>query len=137
MSRFEFDPQWVTEELYPSAELSDLVEDAGEAVLNEAVRIAGTISVTGEFERSIKGELVRSKNGAPFYRVWSDDPGALAIEFGTSKTNKLPHRVLGRAIGKWQDVNTHNGQLVKRKRRKAKIEKSIDQWVAGVLKRGR
>ncbi|TQF03930.1 hypothetical protein E6W39_18950 [Kitasatospora acidiphila] len=123
----------MTEELYQQAELVDLVNDAGEAVKGEAVRLADRISVTGEFRDSIQGELLRAKNGAPFYRVWSADPGALAIEFGTAKGNK-PHRILGQAIGKWTDVNMTRHPAVDRKRRQRKVEKSIDAWVAAALK---
>lgn len=133
MSRFEFDRSWVTEELYQQAELVDLINESGEAVKAEAIRLADRISVTGSFRDSIQGELLRAKNGAPFYRVWSDDPGALSIEFGTAKGHK-PHRVLGQAIGKWVDVNTTRHPPVKRKRRNRKIEKGIDEWVATVLK---
>jgi hypothetical protein len=133
MSRFVFDQSWVTEELYQNAALQDLVSDTGEAIKAEAIRLANRISVTGSFRNSIQGELLSAKNGAPFYRVWSDDPGALAIEFGTAKGHE-PHRVLGQAIGKWYDVNTMRHPAVDRKRRKRKVEKSIDAWVASILK---
>jgi hypothetical protein len=134
MSRFELDRSWVTEELYRQAPLADLVNEIGEFIKTDAIHLASRISVTGSFRDSIHGELLRARNGAPFYRVWSDDPGAISIEFGTAK-NK-PHRVLGQAIGKWYDVNTSRHPAAERRRRNRKVEKSIDAWVASVLKSG-
>lgn len=130
MSRFQPDQAWRVDELFQMPGLLSMLEDQGGAKRDEAIRLAGQYNRTGSFQRSIQGELLRASNGRPFYRIWSDDPAALSIEFGT-KSNAA-HRILGRAIEKWGDVNTMN-HPTKRKRTARKIEKSIDAWAARVI----
>jgi hypothetical protein len=135
MSKFEFDRQWESEELFAMPGLLEMLEDEGESKRDEAIRLAGKFNRTGNFQRSIKGELLSASNGRPFYRVWSDDPAAISIEFGTK--NAPAHRVLGRAIDKWKDVNTLKHPSLNKKRRvNKKVEKSIDKWAKSVLGRG-
>lgn len=133
MGEFRFDPEWLSEELFKNEAFIGLLVDGGEAVEAEARRLAGQYNRSGDFQRSIQGGLFFSSNGRPFYRIWSDDPAAWSIEFGTAKDKA--HRVLGRAIGKWGDVNTLNYENSKR-RRKSKVEKSISAWVVSVRKGG-
>jgi hypothetical protein len=123
---FEFDPDWITEELFESEDLIEILEDMGAALTESARSIAGQYNRTGQFQASIQGSIFKSSNGRPYYRVWSDDPAAYSIEFGTAKD--APHRVLGRAIGKWSDAMTHNGEVAKRRRNKQAVEKGIREW---------
>lgn len=130
MASFSFDPDWTAEELFPSPELAEMLEDMGESLVETARSTAGEYNRTGAFQASIQGALFKSSNGRPYYRVWSDDPAAYSIEFGTAKD--APHRVLGRAIGKWQDAMTHNGEVAKRRRNRSAIEKNIREWADSV-----
>jgi hypothetical protein len=83
-------------QLFRSAEVTRLVYDAGDRVLAAARRNAAAESVSGDFEASLTKRDHRSRSGRPISTVYSDDPGALSIEFGTKTTPR--HRFLGRAL---------------------------------------
>lgn len=95
MAHFEINEEWVTE-LVASQPIGDMVAGIGEEILNRAKENAAESDDTEAFKESIKGLLHITSKGRPFFRVWSDDPGALSIEFGNS--HQAPHRALGRAI---------------------------------------
>lgn len=95
MGRFELNPDF-DRQLFSSREATDAVDDAGDRVLGEARRIAAAESDSGDFEASLEIRYHRSRSGRPTATVYSDDPGALSIEFGTVDTPA--HRVLGRAL---------------------------------------
>jgi len=126
VASFSFDPDWIKEELFESPELIDMFDEMGESVLTSAREIAGQYNRTGQFQASLRGAVFRASNGRPYYRVWSDDPAAYSIEFGTAKD--APHRVLGRAIGKWQTAAVHNGEVAEKRRNKRAVEKNIREW---------
>jgi hypothetical protein len=79
-------------------EVEEIVFDIGEEMMDTAIEIARQHEETGEFARSIQSDPHRSRTDAPVYRIYSDDPGALSIEFGTSKMRGI--RALGRAAGR-------------------------------------
>jgi len=83
-------------ELFASPELTELVYAAGDRVLAEARRLAAAEAHTGDFEASLEVHDHRSRSGRPIATVYSDDPGALSIEFGTRVTE--PHWILGRVF---------------------------------------
>jgi hypothetical protein len=95
MGRFVPNPDF-QRQLFHSEEATELVYDAGDRVLAEAQRRAAAESDTGDFELSLELDCHRSRSGRPIATVYSDDPGALSIEFGTRVTE--PHRILGRAL---------------------------------------
>jgi hypothetical protein len=132
MGGFRISRKWAQEDLLQMPGLIEMLEDQGHVKQSEAVRLAAAHNRTGDFQRSIKGELLKAKNGRPFYRIWSDDPAALSIEFGSK--NRAASRILGRAIEKWGDVNEMKHPSVKGKRHE-RIEKSIDDWAAKALRR--
>lgn len=132
MADFRISQDWLKEDLLTMPGLLEILEDEGRVKQAEAVRLAAAHNLTGDFQRSIKGELLKAKNGRPFYRIWSDDPAAMSIEFGTKK--RAASRVLGRAIEKWGSVNDMKHPAVKGKRHK-RIEKSIDDWATKALGR--
>lgn len=95
MGRFVPNPDF-QRQLFRSEELTQLVYEAGDRVLAEARRNAAAEARTGDFEASIEKRDHRSRSGRPISTVYSDDPGALSIEFGTKTTPR--HRFLGRAL---------------------------------------
>lgn len=95
MDRFELNPDF-DRQLYAIPELREMVAEAGDRVLDEAIRIAQSESETGDFASSLEKKDHRGDRGRPIATVYSDDPGALSIEFGTVDTPA--HRVLGRAL---------------------------------------
>lgn len=95
MDRFEINPDF-DRELYALPEIREMVADAGDRVLDEAIRIADAESDTGDFSLSLEKKDHRGEKGRPISTVYSDDPGSLSIEFGTVDTPA--HRVLGRAL---------------------------------------
>lgn len=95
MGEFKANPNF-EKELFMQAHLVDAVTSKGEQVLSTAESLASAVSESGDFARSIKGRFSRDHKGRPHYYVYSDDEGALSIEFGTSK--QTPIRALGRAI---------------------------------------
>lgn len=96
MAAFEYAGDDWLQDVWRNTELADQVEEVGREILSAAKSNAATFRVTGSFEESLKGELLKSKRGRPYYRVSSNDPGALSIEFGTA--HRPAHRALGKAI---------------------------------------
>lgn len=96
MATFEYAGDAWLQDVWRGTEISDQVDSVGQEILAAAKSNAETFKVTGQFLDSIKGELLRSKKGRPYYRVSSNDPAALSIEFGTAK--RPAHRALGKAI---------------------------------------
>lgn len=94
-ARFVPNPDFA-KELFYSEELTELVYAAGDRVLAEAQRLAAAEAHSGDFEASLEVHDHRSRSGRPIATVYSDDPGALSIEFGTKTTPR--HRFLGRAL---------------------------------------
>jgi hypothetical protein len=87
VARFELNKDFA-QELRRDDDVQEIVQEAGEAVLGAAVNRAEAVQETGDFAKSIKGKKIPNRAKGPgFYRVYSDDPGALAIEFGTAKTD--------------------------------------------------
>lgn len=95
MGRFVVNPQ-LEQDMFKSAELTELVYAAGERVFNEAERLATEEAKTGDFAASLSKHDHRSRSGRPVSTITADDPGALSIEFGTRHTPR--HRFLGRAL---------------------------------------
>jgi len=95
MTRFVPNPDF-EKELFASAELTELVYEAGDRVLAEAQRNAAAVADTGDFEASLEKRDHRSRSGRPVSTIYSQDEGSLSIEFGTRYTPR--HRVLGRAL---------------------------------------
>jgi hypothetical protein len=95
MGTFKINPNF-EKDLFQSPELTELVYDAGDRVLNEAERVAGAEADTGAFAASLSKHDHRSRSGRPVSTISSDDPAALSKEFGTRWTPR--HRFLGRAL---------------------------------------
>lgn len=83
-------------QLFASEELTELVYEAGDRVLDEGRRIAAAEARSGDFEASLEVDHHRSRSGRPISTVYSLDEGSLSIEFGTRTTPR--HRILGRAL---------------------------------------
>ncbi|WP_157536537.1 DUF5403 family protein [Kitasatospora mediocidica] len=96
MAEFVYNGDEWLQDLWRSPAVSDQVEAIGQEILAAAKANAAAFRNTGAFEDSIKGELMKSRKGRPFYRVSSNDPAALSIEFGTAK--RPAYRALGKAI---------------------------------------
>lgn len=97
MSHFVLNPNFANE-FAASDGVAKIVEEIGSEVLGQAIAGAEAHERTGDFARSMKGRMFRSRaKNRPYYRVWSDDPGALSIEFGNH--HEHGHRIIGRAIG--------------------------------------
>lgn len=92
---FEINPNF-DRDLFRSEELTQLVYDGGDRVLTEAEGIAMAEGRTFDFATSLHKDDHRARSGRPISTVYSDDPGALSIEFGTRYTPA--HRTLGRAL---------------------------------------
>ncbi|MEU7096056.1 hypothetical protein [Kitasatospora aureofaciens] len=101
MAGFDYSGDRWLQDLWDSEELTEQLEETGAEILGNAKANAERFTKSGEFLDSISGGLRRSKKGRPFYRVQSDDPAALSIEFGTAKQE--PKRALGRAIEVYKD----------------------------------
>lgn len=95
MGRFMANPDF-ERQLFHSAEVTEAVYSAGDRVLAEARRNAAAEAHSGDFEASLEKHDHRSRSGRPISTIYSDDPGALSIEFGTKTTPR--HRFLGRAL---------------------------------------
>jgi hypothetical protein len=93
--RFVPNPDFARQ-LFRSEEITQLVYAGGDRVLAEARRGAAAEASSGDFAASLKKHDHRSHSGRPISTVYSDDDGALSIEFGTRTTP--PHRILGRAL---------------------------------------
>lgn len=97
MARFVIDPGFF-DEVRRSEPVVEMLQEIGPEIVSAAKANAAESSETGAFAESIQGEIQYSPRvHMPYFRVWSDDPGALSIEFGNS--HQQPHRALGRAIG--------------------------------------
>lgn len=83
-------------QLFASEELTELVYEAGDRVLEAAQGWAAAVAESGDFEISLDVDHHRSRSGRPISTIYSDDEGALSIEFGTRYTPR--HRILGRAL---------------------------------------
>lgn len=96
MATFEYGGDEWLQDVWRESTLADQVEKTGEEILAAAKANASIFSSSGDFEKSITGSLKHSKKGRPYYRVESNDPGALSIEFGTA--HQPAKRALGKAI---------------------------------------
>jgi hypothetical protein len=95
MARFVANPAWIREFL-ASDRLAELVDEAGEQVIEHARELAAGHVESGDFLESLQKTSGHYRTGRPYARVYSDDPAALSIEFGTA--NAAAQRILGRAI---------------------------------------
>lgn len=95
MNRFVPNPDF-EKELFRSEELTELVYEGGDRVLDAARNGADAVAETGDFALSIEVDHHRSRSGRPISTIYSLDEGSLSIEFGTRLTPR--HRVLGRAL---------------------------------------
>lgn len=96
MAEFAYGGDEWLQDVWRKTALADQVEKTGQEILAAAKANAAVFASSGDFEKSITGALKRSKKGRPYYRVESNDPGALSIEFGTAR--QPAKRALGKAI---------------------------------------
>ena len=98
MAEVRFNPAIVAE-LERAPHMAAMLEVVAKAAAEEAHRIApvgaGDDPHPGQFRDSIHGDVV-IEGGRPVGRVFSDDPAAPYIIFGTSDTP--PHDTLRRAV---------------------------------------
>lgn len=95
MTEFVRNPAWLPSWM-ESADVEEIVTEAGEKVLAAAKAFAAEHVESGDFLESITLSSGHYRTGRPYARVSSSDPAALSIEFGTA--NNAAQRVLGRAI---------------------------------------
>lgn len=95
MAEFVRNPAWLPEWLH-SADVEAIVDEKTDEVYAAAKGFAAGHVETGEFEASLHKVTGRYSTGRPYGRVYSDDPAALSIEFGTQHSSAV--RALGRAI---------------------------------------
>jgi len=95
MGRFVRNPEWLPEWLR-SRDVEDIVREKTDEVDAAAHAFAAQHVETGAFEESLRRVDGHYSTGRPYGRVYSEDPAALSIEFGTQHSTAV--RALGRAI---------------------------------------
>lgn len=95
MGTFVPNPDFIRQ-IMRSDEARRLVDEKTDEVLAAAKTLAAAHTDTGHFEASLHKKTGSYSTGRPYGRVYSDDPAALSIEFGTQHSTAV--RALGRAI---------------------------------------